>query len=389
MDPLLDKVALIGYDMTKFGDLYNLGIGDLSSIAISGALKSAGIERSEIDALYVGNAGAGQFLGQEHLGSLIATESGLNCQSLRIEASGASGAVALRVAAHGILSGYLNKVVVCGAEKMTSFSSSKDTQFALSTGLDSVWEAAMGGTLTGIFALMTKTHMRKYGTTFEQMAQVAVKNHENACFNPRAQFKNSLSIEQILNSKLIADPIRLLDGCAASDGAAAIIMCSPEMAESYDSEPIYLRASKQGHSPIALHQRDDISILDSVKDAAEKGFKQLNIKPKDISFTEVHDIFTIAEIMAIEALGLVQIGKGGIATAEGRTAITGDIPINTSGGLKARGYPIGASGLAQAIEMLDQFKGNAGKRQIKDINWGLTQSLGGSGGTAVVNFYSR
>jgi acetyl-CoA C-acetyltransferase len=385
----MDKVAIIGYDMTKFGDLYNMGIADIANIAICDALKSAGITRAEVDALYVGNAGSGQFLGQEHLGSLIATESGLDCQATRIEASGASGAVAMRVAAHGILTGYMDKVVVCGAEKMTSFSSSQDTQYALSMGLDSIWEASMGGTLAASFALMAKSHMRKYGTTLEQIAQVAVKNHESAKHNPRAQFRNLIRKEQVMGSKLVADPIRLLDGCAASDGAAALVMCSPEIAESYDSDPIYLRASKQAHAPLALHQREDISVLESVKKAAASGYEQLNITPKDVSLAETHDIFTIAEIMAIEALGLVDLGKGGVATEEGRTSFTGDIPVNTSGGLKARGYPIGASGIAQAIEILDQFKNNAGGRQIKDVNWGITQSLGGAGGTALVNFYSR
>ncbi|MHA2168402.1 MAG: thiolase C-terminal domain-containing protein [Candidatus Kariarchaeaceae archaeon] len=389
MDPIMDKVALIGYDMTEFGDLYQVGIADMASNAISGALKSAGVKREEIDGLYVGNAGAGQFLGQEHLGSLIATESGLDCQALRVEASGASGAVAMRVAAHGILTGYLDKVVVLGVEKMTSFSSSKDTQYALATGLDSIWEASMGGTLAGNFALMAKAHMRKNGTTLEQMAQVAVKNHENAKRNPRAQFRNLLRAESILKSKLVADPIRLLDGCAASDGAAALVMCNPEVAESYDNEPVYLRASKQGHAPLALHEREDISVLTAVKKAADNGYKQLGITPQDISIAEVHDIFTIAEIMAIEALGLVEEGKGGIATEEGTTSLTGGSPVNTSGGLKARGYPIGASGIAQAIEILDQFKGVGGDRQVKDLNWGLSQSLGGAGGTAVVNLYSR
>jgi acetyl-CoA C-acetyltransferase len=295
----------------------------------------------------------------------------------------------MRVAAHGILTGYLDKVVVLGVEKMTSFSSSKDTQYALATGLDSIWEASMGGTLAGNFALMAKAHMRKNGTTLEQMAQVAVKNHENAKRNPRAQFRNLIRAESVLKSKLVADPIRLLDGCAASDGAASLVMCNPAIAESYDSEPVYLRASKQGHAPLALHEREDISVLTAVKKAADNGYKQLGITPQDISIAEVHDIFTIAEIMAIEALGLVEEGKGGIATEEGKTSLSGDSPVNTSGGLKARGYPIGASGIAQAIEILDQFKGAGGDRQVKDLNWGLSQSLGGAGGTAVVNLFSR
>lgn len=389
MNPLFDKIAIVGYDMTPFGDLYDLGIGDISNMALTGALKSAGAKREDIDALYIGNAGAGSFLGQEHLGALIATECGLDCQSMSVEASGASGAVAMRVAAHGIMTGYMDKVAVLGVEKMTSFSSAQDTTYALATALDSIWESSMGATLAGNYALMAKSHMREYGTTSEQMAQVAVKNHSNSQNNPRAQFHNSITPTHVLRSKMIADPIHLLDGCAASDGGAALIMCSPEVAESYDSEPIYLRASKQGHSPLALHKRENINQLACTKKAAEGGYKQLQITPKDISMIEAHDIFTIAEIMSIEAMGLVEVGEGGKATEEGRTAIDGDIPVNTSGGLKARGYPIGASGVAQAIEVMDQFKGNAGGRQLKDLNWAMTQSMGGSGGTSVVSFFSR
>lgn len=389
MNPLYDKVAIIGYGMTKFGDLYDQGIADISNEAITGALKDAGVERSDVDSLYIGNAGAGQFLGQEHLGSLIATESGLDCPALRIEASGASGAVAMRVAAHGILTGYMEKVVVLGTEKMTSFSTSQDTQYALSTSLDSIWESAMGATLAGNYAIMAKAHMREYGTTIEQMAQVAVKNHQNARNNPRAQFHNSIGINHVIGSKMVADPIHLLDGCAASDGGAAVVLCSPEIAESYDSEPVYVRAMKQGHEKLALYQRDTLSRLQCTKKAADAGYSQLKITPKDIDFAEVHDVFTIAEILAIEGLSLLKPGEAGVATMEGRTAISGDIPINTSGGLKARGYPIGAAGVAQAIEVVEQFKGRANKRQLKDINWALTQSVGGAGGTSVVSFFSR
>jgi len=389
MNPLMDKIAIIGYDMTKFGDLYHLGLGDLTSLAITGALNNAGLDRSEVEALYVGNAGSGKFLGQEHLGCLVATESGLDCQSFRIEASGASGAVAMRIASHGILTGYIDKAVVVGVEKMTSFSKSSDTQTALSTSLDSIWESAMGGTLAASFALMTKAYARKYGLTDEQRAQVAVKNHNNAQKNPRAQFKNKITAKNVLGAKMLADPLTLFEGCASSDGAAALVLCAPEIAESYDSEPIYLRASKQAHAPLALQRRESLSEIQSIKKAADSGYKQLNISPKDISIAEVHDVLTIAEILAIEGLGLVELGQGGIATIEGKTALDGDIPVNTSGGLKARGHPIGASGVAQAIEILEQFKNKAGDRQVKEINWGITQSMGGTGGTSVVSYYSR
>ncbi|MCY3414075.1 MAG: thiolase domain-containing protein [Candidatus Heimdallarchaeota archaeon] len=387
--PIYDKIAVVGYDMTEFGDLYDMGIADMSNLAINGALKSAGIESSDIDALYVGNAGSGQFLGQEHLGCLIASESGIFTQATSIEASGASGAAAMRIATHGIFTGYMNKVAVVGVEKMTSLNQSRHTQEALATSLDTIWESSMGATLPGNFAMMAKAHMRKYGTTKEQMAQVAVKNHDNARLNPRAQFRNKLRIESVLGSKKLADPINIFESCAASDGAAAIVMMAPDIAESYVKEPIFLRACYQTHDYMALHQRPNLHELRAVRTGAEKAYKQLGITAKDISFSEVHDVFTIAEIMAIEALGLVEPGKGGIATEEGRTALRGDIPVNTSGGLKARGYPIGASGIAQIIEVMEQFEGIAGDRQIEDPQWGLAQSIGGSGGTSVVSVFSR
>ncbi len=218
---------------------------------------------------------------------------------------------------------------------------------------------------------------------------MAVKNHDHARLNPRAQFSNKLRIESVLNSKVLADPINIFEGCAASDGAAAIVMMAPDVAESYDSEPVFLRQSHQTHDYLSLQQRPNLHELRSVRKGAEMGYKKLNITAKDISFAEVHDVYTIAEILAIEALGLVAPGEGGKATEEGKTSLNGEIPVNTSGGLKARGYPIGASGVAQVIEIMDQFKGNAGERQLKDIEWGLAQSLGGAGGTSVVSFFSR
>ncbi len=386
---LMDKTVVIGFDMTKFGDLYELGITDIADLAIHGALKSAKMNASDIDSLYVGNAMSGQFLGQENLGNLIATETGLDCEALKIEAAGASSAVALRVAAHAILSGYKEKVMVLGVEKMTSFTKMNEIQAALATGLDATWESSLGATLPANFAMMARAHIRKFGTTAEQLATVAIKNHDNARLNPRAQYKNKLRLESVLNSKMVADPIHLFESCAASDGAAAIILTSPEVAESYVKEPVYMRTSFQGHDKIQMYNREKLWFLESVKRASDLVYSRANITAKDISFAEVHDVFTIAEIMAIEALGLVPVGEGGKATVDGVTSLNGEIPINPSGGLKARGYPIGAAGIAQVIEIMEQFNNLAGKRQLKDINYALTQSLGGAGGTAVVSLFSR
>lgn len=383
------KVAIIGVGTTDFGDLYDSSLSDLAVEAFYDSVKDAKIETDKIEAMYIGNMGSEMFLHQEHIGALIASHAGINVPAFKIEAAAASGAVAIRTALHGILSGSQDLVSVIGVEKMTEFVNQSQIQAALSTALNSTWESNFGGTLAAGFALMAKAHMRKFGTTREQIAMVAVKNHENASINPKAQFSNKVRVSTILNSKMLADPLRLFDTTAACDGAAAIVLASADVAESYDSEPIYIYASKHGTAPLALHSRESLTEFSGTKYAAKAAYKQVGITSKDINVAEVHDIFTIAEIIAIESLGLVPEGQGGPATENGTTALTGEIPVNTSGGLKGRGAPLGAVGVAQAIEIYEQFKNNAGQRQLKGLNWGLSHSLGGTGGTSIVTVYGR
>jgi acetyl-CoA C-acetyltransferase len=383
------KIAMIGVGTTNFGDLYDASISDLAVSSLFSAIKSSGAKKSDIEALFIGNMGSEVFLHQEHLGNLITSQANMNVPNYKVENAGASGATALRLASHSILSGVNDIVGVIGVEKMTEIVKQSEAQTALSTGIDFMWEANMGGTLASGFALMTKAHMRKFGTTREQIAQVAVKNHFNASKNPNAQFRNQIKIENVLKSKVVADPLRLFDATAACDGSASVILASPEVAESYDSEPVFIYTSKQGNAPMALHNRENLYELSAVKFAANAAYNQLGITNKDINFAEVHDMFTISEILAIEALGLVEQGKGGEATESGQTSLTGEIPINTSGGLKGRGAPLGAVGVAQAIEVYEQFKGKAGERQIKDIIYALSQSMGGTGGSSIVTVYGR
>ncbi|RMG31612.1 MAG: thiolase domain-containing protein [Methanobacteriota archaeon] len=383
------KIAIISTAMTEFGDLYEYEITDIANLAIFEALDKIKAEKKDIESLYVGNMGSHLFEGQENLGNLIATYAGLTCPAFKIQAAGASGAVALRNAVKGIQSGSKEMVMVLGVEKMTEATKQHEAQLALASGLDTNWETRMGATLASLFAIMARAHMREYGTTREQIAQVVVKNHYNASLNPKAQYKNRVRLESVLNSKLLADPLRLFDACALSDGAASVILTSEELAYSYDSDPVFIHQIKQGFAPIALHMRESLTEFSGTKFAAEKAYKDQGITPKDISFAEVHDIFSIAEIIAIESLGLVEKGKGGIATENGDTSLEGSIPINTSGGLKGRGAPLGASAIAQIIELYDQFKGNAGDRQISDLKYGLAHSMGGTGGTSVVTLIGR
>ena len=221
------------------------------------------------------------------------------------------------------------------------------------------------------------------------MAKVAVKNHHNATLNPIAQFSREITVEDVLNSPMIADPLTLLDCSPITDGAAAMILCKAELAKKYTDNPVYIIGSGQASDTLALHSRKSLTTLEATVKAAREAYKQAGINPEDVDLAEVHDCFTIAEIVAIEDLGFCKKGEGGKLVEEGATEIGGRIPINTSGGLKAVGHPVGATGIKQAIEIVLQLRGEAGKRQVEDAEIGLTHNVGGSGATAVVHIFSR
>ncbi len=263
------------------------------------------------------------------------------------------------------------------------------TTDALAAAADREWEGVMGATFPGLYAMIARLHMHKYGTTSEQLASVAVKNHHHGTMNPKAQFQNEISIDAVLNSVMVADPLHVFDCSPISDGASAVVLAPAEIAKKYTDTPIYVKGSGQASGTLSLHDRPDITTLDATVAAANRAYKMAKVTPKDIDFAEVHDCFTIAEICAIEDLGFVKKGEGGKATMEGMTAIGGQIPINTSGGLKACGHPVGATGIKQAVEIVLQLRGEAGKRQIDGAEIGLTHNVGGSGGTAVIHIFGR
>jgi acetyl-CoA C-acetyltransferase len=263
------------------------------------------------------------------------------------------------------------------------------TTDALAAAADREWEGIMGATFPGLYAMIARLHMHKYGTKQEQLAAVAVKNHHNGTMNPKAQFQNEISIETVLNSVMVADPLRVFDCSPITDGASAVVLAPAEIARKFTDTPIYVKASAQASGTISLHDRPDITTLDATVAAANRAYKMAKTTPKDIDFAEVHDCFTIAEICAIEDLGFVKKGEGGEATESGMTALGGKIPINPSGGLKACGHPVGATGVKQAVEITLQLRGEAGKRQIDGAEIGLTHNVGGSGGTAVVHIFGR
>jgi len=384
------KVAVIGVGCTKFGEIWEKSLRDLAVEAGVKAIEDAGISGEEIDALFGGNMSAGRFVEQEHVGALIADYSGLaslHIPAVRVEAADASGGVALHNAVLAVASGFYDVVVAAGVEKVTDVDAERAEEL-LASSVDREWEAIYGGTLPALFAQIARAHMRAYGTTEEQLANVAVKNHRNAVHNEIAQYRREISVDAVLKSPYVAEPLKVLDCSTPADGAAALVLCDAEKARSYTDSPIYILASSLASDSLSLHSRRDITTMDATVEAARKAFKAARIEPSQVKVAEVHDIYTISEIVSIEDLGLFKKGEGGKATEEGETEIGGKVAVNPSGGLKACGHPPGATGIRQAVEIVLQLRGEAGKRQVPNAEIGISHNIGGTGGTAVVHIFS-
>jgi acetyl-CoA C-acetyltransferase len=375
-------VVVIGAGMTKFGELWGKSIKDIFVEAAMKAIDDAGVDH--IDSMYVGAMSPGLFVGQEHLGAVMADYLGVNpIPATHVESACASGGVAFRQAFLEVASGASEIVLAGGVEKMTD---GADVTEVLATAADQEYEVYQGITFPGLYAMIARAHMHEYGTTREQLAAVAVKNHRNGAKNPNAQFRSEVTAEQVMNSTMVADPLRLLDCSPVSDGGAAVIVASMEVAQKLNKNPLRIIASAQASDSIALHSRKSITTLGSVVKAAEKAYKMGGIKPSDVDLVEVHDCFTIAEIVATEDLGFFEKGKGGRAAADGQTSIECNlIPVNTSGGLKSKGHPVGATGIAQIIELYEQLNGKAGARQVPNPHIGMAQNMGGSGASCVIH----
>jgi len=380
-------VAVIGIGCTPFGEKWGASFRDLFVQAGTLALEDAGISGEEIGAMYVGNMSAGRFIEQEHIGALIADYSGLatgHIASTRVEAACASGGLSFRQAFIAVASGIEDIVVAAGVEKMTDVGAGASVD-ALAGAADREWEGFVGATFPGLYAMIATDYMNRYPLTREQLAQVAVKNHYNGARNSIAQFSQEITIETVLSSSLVADPLRLFDCSPITDGAAAVVLAPLEQAREYTDTPVRVLASAQASDTIALHDRRDISTLDATVAAGRRAFSMAGLSPRDIDLVEVHDCFTIAEICAIEDLGFCRKGEAGKLTWEGVTALDGDLPVNTSGGLKACGHPVGATGIKQVCEIVSQLRGEAGKRQVDGARVGMTHNVGGTGATVAVH----
>ncbi|MEN8154832.1 MAG: thiolase domain-containing protein [Acidobacteriota bacterium] len=377
------KVAIVGVGLIKWGELWEKSLRQIAAEAIFECLEDAGTDR--IDAMTIGNMSGGLFNGQEHLSSLIPDFMGLkNIPAMRIESACASGGMAVRTAYLEVASGLSDFAVAVGVEKMTDISGQEAT-YALATAADQDHEAFHGVTFPGLYAMMAKAHMDRYGTTREDLSSVVIKNHKNGSLNPNAQFPFEITGDQVLRSPMVADPLRLLDCSPISDGAAAVMLTTLEEAEKLKKQPVLISGIGHATDSLALSSRNDILKMEAVEQSASKALEMAGKSIEDIDFAEVHDCFSIAEIMILEALGVVPPGEGGKASSEGLTALNGKFPVNPSGGLKSKGHPVGATGVAQICEAVAQLKGEAGKRQLKNVKAGLTQNMGGSAGSSVVH----
>jgi acetyl-CoA C-acetyltransferase len=383
----MNKVCVIGAGSTKYGKL-NESIVELAVSAARDAINSANLEPRDIQYSIISNV-FGVADKQVHLAPVIMSDLGIpHVPGLTVESACGSGSIALREAYANVAAGFYDVVLVVGVEKVTHTGTARSTTL-FSYCSDFFYEGGSGVTFPGLFASMARAYMHKYKASEEDLALVAVKNHENGLLNPKAHLRKRITVDDVLKSPPVASPLKLLDCCPFSDGASAVILASKEFADSLGSDYIEIIGSGRGASPATLQGREDITTIPSTRAAAQQAFKQAKIEPKDVDFAEVHDCFTIAEIVDIEDLGFFEKGKGVDAVREGLTRLDGEIPINPSGGLKSKGHPIGATGVGQVVEVYEQLLGKAGDRQVKGAEIALTHNFGATGASCAVHIFKR
>src|SRR5205085_6803636 len=377
-------VAVIGIGKTAFGAFPDRDLRSLAVEAGQKALEDAQIAPAQVEAFYLGNFAGPSFAGQNHLAPYVASGMGITgVPATRFEAACASSGAAFFQAVSSVAAGIYDIVLVDGVEKMTSQPTARVTEILAAAG-DTCGEVRAGATFPALFAMIARRHMYQYGTTREMLASVAVKNHGNGAKNPYAHMRKVISLEQALAGKPVSDPLTVYDCSLISDGAAAVVLAPLERVSEFTDKPVRILGIAQTSDYVALDEKPDITTLTAVRTASEKAYKLAGLGPRDIQFAEVHDYFTIAEILAIEDLGFVSKGEGGPYSLAGNTCIHGERPVNASGGLKSKGHPVGATGVAQICDLVTQMRGEAGERQIRRHSIGLAENLGGSGATCVV-----
>lgn len=378
-------VAVVGLGKTAFGAFPDRDLRSLAVEAIQNALADASTAPKEVEAFYLGNFAGPSFVAQNHLAPYIAGSCGfIGVPCTRIEDACASSGSAFFHGWQAVATGLYDTVVVAGVEKMTSQPTPVVSEILAGAG-DMSGEGLAGATFPALFAMIARRHMHQYGTTREQLAAVAVKNHSNGALNPLAHMRKVITVEQALAGKPVSDPLTVYDCSLVSDGAAAVVLMPSYRAHRHTTRYAKVLSVAQTSDFVPLEAKQDITVFPAVQRAALQAYEAAGCEPKDIDFAEVHDCFTIAEIIATEDLGFVDKGEGGPFAASGATGLRGKLPVNTSGGLKSKGHPVGATGVGQICDIVLQLRGQAGDRQIAKPAIGLAQNLGGSGGTCVVS----
>ena len=381
------RVAVVGVGVTKFGK-HDRSSAELFAEAARDALADAELSPASVQALYYGNVVGGETEKQLHTGPQAASVLGIpTVPTTRFETACASSHAAFRHAVMEIAAGVSDVVLVGGGERVLNVPTAESTEY-FAYASDATWEQPLGLTFPGVFALVARAHMGKYGTTEEQMAAVAVKNHRHGVLNPKAQFQKEITLEQVLKSAYVADPLKLYDCCPFTDGGAAVVLASEEVARRHP-RAVWVLGSAAASDAMLMHEKKDLARVPTTERAAAAAYRQAGIGPTDVDVVELHDCFTIAEIVATEGLGFFEPGTGGIAAEKGWTSLGGKLPVNPSGGLKAKGHPIGATGAAQIAEITTQLRGEAGPRQVEGARIGLAHTLGGNLATVLVSLFSR
>ncbi len=383
----MESVCILGAGSTKYGKL-NESIIEIALTASVDAIESAGISPGDIQAGYISNV-FGVADKQVHMAPVIMSNLGIShVPGLTIESACGSGSVMFREAFANIRAGFYDCVLALGVEKVTHTGTNESTTL-FSYCSDFFYEGGNGASFPGLFASIARAYMTKYKANEEDLAHVAVKNHENGLLNPKAHVRKKITVEDVLNSPVVASPLKLYDCCPFSDGASAVILCNENFAKKSGKPYIQVIGSGRGGSPAAVQGRNDISTIPGTVIAANQAYKMAGISAQDVNFAEVHDCFTIAEIIDVEDLGFFQKGKAAREIRDGATSRKGKIPINPSGGLKSKGHPIGATGIGQIVEVFEQFSGQAGERTIKDAEIALTHNFGATGASAAVHIFKK
>lgn len=384
----MKKVAVVGIGHGKFGIRSDASLRELVFEAVKACLEDAGLSLKEVDSMVTGVAGDEFSFGIQPSAQVHDYIGFHPKPNFRVEGACATGSVALRTGWMNIASGLADLVLVVGVEKMTELPTSTATEIMGRAG-DAIWEYPFGTTFPGYYAMIANAHMAEFGTTEEQMAMVAVKNHYYGSLNPYAQMQKEITLDKAVTSFTVAYPLKLYDCSLITDGAAAVLLASEERVKTISKKPIWIAGLGLATDALRLGDRKSLTSLQATREAAKTAYKMAGIGPSDIDVATVHDCFTIAEIVAYEDLGFCERGEGGKLIAAKETYVGGRIPVNVDGGLKSKGHPLGATGVSMAIEITKQLRGEAGPRQVKNPEIGLTHNVGGSGQVSLIHIFRR